>query len=560
MKPVRNTTDAVRESNDRHRHWVPLFVLAFLLLVADLWTGTHVCHAVGLDSIEESSLWQAGLSRCGHLSTESWIHFDEALGSHMERQILLALTAIGFLLAYYLPLPYKRKPLVILTFFGIGWVFGIGVAAKLLAFHLFAYATFHRPDPGRRSTRIGMLLCAVLIWVPDDLSELTRSRSIAMALSAAAASWAYRGYHRLLEGRAREWLQGATAHASMLYLAIAFTWNTATGEDSFPSPVGCLLFFWQWERLVMYRIDIRDDRVPPDLSLMGYLATFFTPAFLANVSWLNRVPTGYAYMNGRFLSRDKNRIVLSGVWLIALSVFFFALRPITLQAIDMGTKALGLPTWSDYGPVVRALESGDVVTPLSVWIVLVASFLNFYLLWTAVAHLKVGLWRLFGYDLEPYFQRPLLSVNLVELWRRYSYYYREFLVQAFYYPVFLRFFRRRPYVRTLTATLAAAGAGNLLFHLMEASLYDRANAEVWASILRTTPYYLILGLAIGLTQIWLMRKPRPRRTPWTLDRRLGVDVLCAVSTLGFFILIRPFHHVPIDHSVGSAMKLILAAF
>ena len=94
-----------------------------------------------------------------------------------------------------------------------------------------------------------------------------------------------------------------------------------------------------------------------------------------------------------------------------------------------------------YDDLVEAMRLGHSPTVASVWATLVYEFLNFYMLWSAVAHLKVGLWRLFGYDIEPYFQKPFLATNLLELWKRYSYYYKEFLVQTFYWPVFLRFFK-----------------------------------------------------------------------------------------------------------------------
>ena len=95
---------------------------------------------------------------------------------------------------------------------------------------------------------------------------------------------------------------------------------------------------------------------------------------------------------------------------------------------------------------------------------------------------------------------------------------------------------------------------------MEAGLYDGSTPRVWASVLRTTPYYILLGLGIGITQIWLMSRGRGRRRPWTIDGRLPLDVAAVVATFAFFILIRPFHHVPLEHSVADSMRLVLAAF
>jgi hypothetical protein len=559
--PVRVVSDDTRRANDQHRHWVAVFVVLFLALVAYLWTDWMAEHPLpGVEALRGHDPLKYGFSRHGHLASSSWIHYGDGLGSHPERHILFLLTGIGFLLSYYLPLEFKKQPLVFLTFFGVAWVIGPAAAGELLAWHLFAFSTFHIPDPRRGRTVVGTVLLAVSLWGPKAAGGSSGELVAEVVLTTMVVLAAYRFvYHPLLESGARPWLQAGMAHASMLYLLIAFLWNVLAGGNSFPHPIGLVLLLWQWERLVMYQIDLKDGRVPPDLPLLQYLATFFSPAFLANISWLNRIPKGYAYMAGAFLARDKNRIVLSGVKLIALSVLFFSLRPIFLRSLRIIIETFGLPRWTSYGHLVEAMEAGKTPSVLSVWLVLIYAFMSFYLLWTAAAHLRVGLWRLFGYDIEPYFQKPFTSTNLLDWWARYSYYYKEFLVQAFYYPVFLRFFRKRPYVRTFVATLAAAGGGNMLFHFLEASLYRGVTPAVWMSIVRTTPYYLLIGGAIALTQVWLMRRGRRRRKPWTLDRRIGLDVLAVAGTVGFFMLIRPFHHVPVDHSVADSFRVVLAA-
>jgi hypothetical protein len=107
--------------------------------------------------------------------------------------------------------------------------------------------------------------------------------------------------------------------------------------------------------------------------------------------------------------------------------------------------------------------------------------------------------------------------------------------------------------------MAAAGGGNLLFHLMEACLYDGPTPAVLASVLRTTPYYIVLGLAIGITQIWLMQRGRRRHRPWTSLRRLPLDVMAVTATIGFFILIRPLHHIPLEHGIAASLRVLMAA-
>jgi hypothetical protein len=248
------------------------------------------------------------------------------------------------------------------------------------------------------------------------------------------------------------------------------------------------------------------------------------------------------------------------VRLILVSVLFFSLGRVLLEALYEGGLALGLQSYPGYDDLVRALHAGRTPGVADVWFALAWAFLSFYLLWTAVAHFKVGLWRLFGYDIEPYFQRPFAATNFVDVWRRYSYYYREFLVQTFYYPVFLRCFKKRPRLRIFVATFAAAGLGNLVYHILYQGLYRGPSPEMLAAELRTLPYYVLLGGLIAATQVWLVYGPRRRRRAWTRSPRIGLDVLAAAATLGAFITIRPFHHVPIDYTLGDSLRIVLAAF
>jgi len=239
-------------------------------------------------------------------------------------------------------------------------------------------------------------------------------------------------------------------------------------------------------------------------------------------------------------------------------VLFFALRPVVLELFDIGMQTLGLPEATGYRRTLALLERGPVHVA-AVWCGLFRPFLSFALLWAAVAHMKVGLWRLLGHDIERYFQRPFLSTNLVELWKRYSFHYREFLVQAFYYPVFLRYLRRRPRLRVFVATLAAAGLGNFLYHVLYAALQYEASPEVFFARMRTIPYYLLLGAGIAGTQVFLVARGRRRRRPWSGGWKIGLDVLGVVATFAFFVWIRPFHHLPKRDTIGETLRLLLAA-
>ena len=551
-------------AHDRHRHWVPALVVGFLLLLTYLWTDWFSDHPPpGLDALLSHPLLEAAFSSHGHLLSNAWIHFGEsALGTHAEVKILMLVSAVAFLLFYYLPPGLKRPPVVLATLLGVGWVFGVQALAALLAWYFAAFLTFHAPDPGDRRATAALLLvslCAAIALAGAGSLGPIWIALLTAALGAALVLFYRHVYAPLLRTRARSYLQGSIANASLIYIAVALLWNGFTEGGAFPRPLGFIVFFWQWERMVMYWMDLEDGRIPEDLPIFEYLATFFSPGFLANVGWNNRIPKGYAYVAGSFLARDKNRIVLSGLNLLALSVVYFAMRGTVLEGLTLLMETLGFPAWTSYNDLIGAMHAGAAPTAASVWLVLIYAFLNFFMLWAGVAHLKVGLWRLVGYDIAPHFQKPFLSTNLIEWWKRYSYYYREFLMQAFYLPVFLRCFRKRPVLRVFVATLAAAGFGNLVFHIMESCLETSSTPAVWAAQLRTLPYYVLIGGAIGMTQIWIHWRGRSRRRPWTGRWRAALDVLAVVGTVGFFVLVRPFHHVPLGNSLSDCGAIVLTA-
>ena len=162
--------------------------------------------------------------------------------------------------------------------------------------------------------------------------------------------------------------------------------------------------------------------------------------------------------------------------------------------------------------------------------------------------------------MAPYINRPWASTNLVTLWSRFTYHYREFLVRAFYYPVFFRFFKNRPYLRVFTATMAAAAVGNLVWgHVTERLYYRGMEWENLVYVLGTWPYFALLGLGISFTQLYLMWRKRVRK-PWTLDRWLITDVIATYLTLQYFALIHIFARPASGSGIEDLARLFVRAF
>ncbi|MBF0263496.1 MAG: hypothetical protein HQL97_16855, partial [Magnetococcales bacterium] len=113
-------------------------------------------------------------------------------------------------------------------------------------------------------------------------------------------------------------------------------------------------------------------------------------------------------------------------------------------------------------------------------------------------HMIVGCLRLFGFHVFRNTYKPLLAKSLIDFWNRYYFYFKELLVDFFFFPVYLSFFRNHPKLRIFAATMASACFGNFYYHFLQH--FDRLmisgeplNFGRFSSYLF---YTVVLGLAI----------------------------------------------------------------
>jgi hypothetical protein len=144
--------------------------------------------------------------------------------------------------------------------------------------------------------------------------------------------------------------------------------------------------------------------------------------------------------------------------------------------------------------------------PISVgWSALVVSTARFCLQVAIWAHLFIGIARLAGYRLPRGSWRPLESRTLMDYFNRFHYYFKEILVDFFFTPTFLRFFKRYPKLRMFFATFIAAGVGNALWHfLRDAHLIATLGpGQAIRSFESYMFYCAILATGIGFSQLRL---------------------------------------------------------
>ena len=244
------------------------------------------------------------------------------------------------------------------------------------------------------------------------------------------------------------------------------------------------------------------------------------------------------------------------LWSVALLYLVFG-ETLVRETVVFIQHLFGVTVYTSTAHLVEQYVEG---APIGTATVLLSTFLDqvrVFLVFGAITHFRVGAWRVFGHDVDPQYNRPWMATNLVALWGRFAFHYREFLVRTFYYPIFFRFFKKYLYLRVFLATMVATSIGNHIWGHVPDRLYSKGvTLENLIMILRAWPYYLLLGLGISLTQLYLMRKGRTRR-PWTLDRRIGLDILAAYCTMQYFCLIHIFARPHPQGTLGDLTRLFL---
>jgi D-alanyl-lipoteichoic acid acyltransferase DltB (MBOAT superfamily) len=154
------------------------------------------------------------------------------------------------------------------------------------------------------------------------------------------------------------------------------------------------------------------------------------------------------------------------------------------------------------------------------------------------SHRAVACLRFAGFKLPRNTCRPLESRSIAEFWNRYYYYFKEMLVDMFFYPTFLRYFKKRPRLRVFFATFMAAGVGNAIFHFFRQLdlLFTMGVRRATVGFTSYIVYCVVLATAIGVSQARTGAGSSPAVQPATVASR----VKAFVCVWGLVVLLHPF--------------------
>jgi hypothetical protein len=151
-----------------------------------------------------------------------------------------------------------------------------------------------------------------------------------------------------------------------------------------------------------------------------------------------------------------------------------------------------------------------------------------------LGHRFIAYCRMAGFHALRNTYRPLSSTTLIEFFNRFYYYFKELLVDFFYYPAFLRYWKGYRRLRTIFATFAAVFFGDSFYHLTRDWPFLR-NEGLWRGL---ASYQVLIvyntALAVGLS-VSQLRKRGPRPHGFVRGRLIPA---CGVAF--FYILVIVF--------------------
>jgi hypothetical protein len=166
------------------------------------------------------------------------------------------------------------------------------------------------------------------------------------------------------------------------------------------------------------------------------------------------------------------------------------------------------------------------------WAAILCNFVERLFGMSIVGHVIIACCRMAGFAALRNTHRPLEARNVADFWNRYNYYFKELVVEFFYYPTFVRYFKRRPRLRRIFAVFATAFFGNVYYHFVRDDWWIERLGFLGA--LRQMDVYavqcILLAVAISVSQA---RRTGPQGKGWLRARALPLGAVVVSYCLMF---------------------------
>jgi hypothetical protein len=292
---------------------------------------------------------------------------------------------------------------------------------------------------------------------------------------------------------------GITLVAAMMQapgtLAHAISWTVVAVWSS---------SFWMFAYLAA---DARSNAKTPNVVRAGLLRPFWG----GSATPIGKNP-GYL---AKFEARDATELAVTRLKAVKLMVW-----AALLNALFLGLNAV-IHDWASIPTLHESVLAHAGGAPASLGIRWTSLFATYFLDLIVIAvwgHVIVAVIRMVGYRIPRNTVNPLASRSLAEFWNRYFFYYKELLVDFFFYPAFLRWFKTNPALRLAFATFCAAGLGNFLYHAMSESHYFATLPIAETASRFATFFFYTMVLSAGLiVSQWRNKRPQPADGFWAYE-------------------------------------------
>lgn len=329
-----------------------------------------------------------------------------------------------------------------------------------------------------------------------------------------------------------------------LIAVLAFTSITLPNDHALFAPVWIALvylastFFF----LGYVLIDQRSKTKVPLHTQLGFMRPFWAgfappikgPAFYVKFQSQSDVD----------LAKSRLKGIKLAVWALILFLIW-----------DLGFNKLIYGYWGfqKLDTLIKASAAGESIGLATRWSAVGIEFIATVIVMGASIHAVVSVIRVAGFCIPRGMVRPLESRTIAEFWGRYLFYFKEMLVDFFFYPTFRRYFKKSPRLRMAFATFAAAFVGNVLFdfiYMMPTAAFGDLT-QMWQGFVSYCIYAGILTAGI----IWSQLAQTPPKPEMGYFR---YNVWPRVQVISFFALLQivddAFGKIPIgerlDYLVG----------
>ena len=263
----------------------------------------------------------------------------------------------------------------------------------------------------------------------------------------------------------------------------------------------------------------------------GHRAGFLRPFWGGSAAPIGK---SFGFLN-RFAAKDEADLAATRLKALKLAVWALILTAGLKLSEFVAYDVVGL---ADLQTAILAHAGGQSHGAAVNWASVVVNYFIDLLIISVWGHFIVAIVRMAGYRIPRNTVNPLASRTLAEFWNRYFYYFKELLVDFFFYPAFRRHFKGNTKLRVAFATLCAAGLGNFLYHFMRETYVFADGAildKLW--IFQSAVFYsLVLATGLIISQ-WRGRKVKPE------DGFLAYHVWPRINVIAFFCFLKIFDDI-----------------